>query len=310
MSNTLYYGDNLPVLKQYIKDESVDLIYLDPPFNSKANYNVLFEDYDGEKSAAQLEAFKDTWTWAEAALTYEELSLDTGPMGDALRAFGSLLHMGGMLAYLTMMAPRLKELRRVLKHTGSIYLHCDPTASSYLKILMDAIYGPKMFRNEIIWQRTSAHANVSQKFGSVHDVILYYCVSDKTIWNQQYVPYDDEYLDTFFDQIDDKGKRYARRDLTAAMAHASSGQLYTWKGITPPPSRCWAMTKENMDKLEAEGRIHWPKKAGGMPRLKLYPDDLPGVPLQDIWADIKTLGGRVCQDTGTAVIKVPSPPHC
>ncbi len=154
--STLYYGDNLDILKRYVKDESVDLIYLDPPFNSNASYNVLFSDKKGEQSAAQLQAFKDTWSWYEAALTYQELSLETSTMGDALRAFGALLPKGGMLAYLTMMAPRLRELRRVLKPTGSIYLHCDPTASHYLKVLMDAIFGVSNFRNEIIWQRTNA----------------------------------------------------------------------------------------------------------------------------------------------------------
>ena len=145
------------------------------------------------------------------------------------------------------------------------------------------------FRNEIIWQRTSAHANVLQKFGAVHDTIFFYSASDKFTWNQQYTPYDDEYIKTFFDQQDSTGRHYARRDLTASMDRASSGQIYSWKGVTPPPSRCWAMTKENMDELEAQGRIHWPKKEGGMPRLKMYPEDLPGVPLQDIWSDARVI---------------------
>lgn len=140
-----------------------------------------------------------------------------------------------------------------------------------------------------MWQRTSAHANVQQKYGAVHDIIFFYSVSDKFTWNQQYTSYDDEYIKTFFDQEDSNGRRYARRDLTASMDRASNGQIYTWKGITPPPSRCWAMTKENMNELESQGRIHWPKKEGGMPRLKMYPEDLPGVPLQDVWNDVKTM---------------------
>ena len=160
--NTLYYGDNLDILKLYIKDESVDLIYLDPPFNSKATYNVLFSDRGGSQTTAQLQAFKDTWVWAEAAPVYQALILESGTVGTALRAFGDLLPKGGLLAYLVMMAPRLAELRRVLKPTGSIYLHCDPTASHYLKILMDAIFGPGSLRNEIIWKRTSAHSDSTE----------------------------------------------------------------------------------------------------------------------------------------------------
>jgi site-specific DNA-methyltransferase (adenine-specific) len=151
------------------------------------------------------------------------------------------------------------------------------------------VFGAPNFRNEIIWKRTSAHANVEQKYGSIHDCLLFYSAGDAITWNQQYTPYSQEYIETFFDQTDEEGRKYFRRDLTASMSHASRGQLYKWKGIRPPPSRCWAMTKENMDELEAKGRIHWPRKKGGMPRLKVYPEDVPGVPIQDIWGDIKTM---------------------
>ena len=171
--NTLYYGDNLDIMRRYIKDESVDLSYLDPPFNSNATYNVLFSDRDGNQTAAQLQAFKDTWSWAEASPIYQSLILEPGTVGTALRAFGDLLPKGGLLAYLVMMAPRLAELRRVLKPTGSIYLHCDPTASHYLKVLMDAIFGPQAYRNEIIWKRTSAH-NDPGRYGANIDCLLFY----------------------------------------------------------------------------------------------------------------------------------------
>ena len=288
--NKLYYGDNLEVLQRYVKDESVDLIYLDPPFNSRQDYNVLFAEKDGSQSSSQIHAFEDTWEWnIESKRALEQVIEQGGRVADALRAFEAYLHGSDMMAYLAMMAPRLVELRRVLKETGSIYLHCDPTASHYLKILMDAVFGPQFFRNEIIWQRTSAHANVSQKFGAVHDVLLFFSKGLKPGWTQQFVPYTEEYKDTFFDQVDEDGRRYFRRDLTASMSRASSGQIYEWHGVTPPPSRCWAMSKENMDDLEAKGRIHWPKKNGGMPRLKLYPEDQPGVTLSDIWADVKTM---------------------
>ena len=289
--NKLYFGDNLNILRDYVADASVDLIYLDPPFNSNANYNVLFKEKSGEESAAQITAFEDTWQWGlEPEAIYKEI-VTSGPrkLADLMQALLAFLGRNDMMAYLVMMAIRLVELQRVLKSMGSIYLHCDPTASHYIKLLMDAVFGVQNFRNEVVWQRTSAHANVMQKFGSVHDVIFFYSRAEEFLWNQQYMPYDNQYIETFFDQVDESGHRYFRRDLTAAMSHASKGQIYTWKGITPPPSRCWAKTRENMDKLEAQGRIHWPKKKGGMPRLKLYPEDMPGVPIQDIWADIKTM---------------------
>ena len=288
--NQLYYGDNLDVLRRHIEDESVDLVYLDPPFNSNASYNVLFAERDGTQAASQIKAFEDTWRWdAGAARACQEVIETGGKVSEAMQAFRTFLGDSDMMAYLAMMAPRLVELRRILKPTGSIYLHCDPTASHYLKMLLDAIFGAQQFRNEIIWKRTSSHANVSQRYGIVQDRLLFYTKTDEWTWNQLYMPYEQEYLDTFFDQADMEGRRYARRDLTSGMAHASSGQLYTWKGITPPASRCWAMTKDRMDALDLAGRIHWPKKIGGMPRLKLYPENLPGVPLADIWTDIKIM---------------------
>jgi len=289
--NRLYYGDNLSVLRGCIDDESVDLIYLDPPFNSRQDYNVLFHGASGESSQAQISAFDDTWHWGdEAELAFDGvISGGNSAAAEMLRAIRSFLRENDMMAYLSMMTVRLLELRRVLRPTGSIYLHCDPTASHYLKILMDAIFAPSNFRNEIIWQRTSAHANVIRKFGAVHDVIFFYSKAETFRWNQQYVPYTAEYLEMFFDQVDSSGRRYFRRDLTASMARASTGQLYEWHGIKPPPSRCWAMAKGKMDALEKRGRIHWPKKEGGMPRLKIYPEDAPGVPVQDIWSDVKTM---------------------
>ncbi len=291
MQNTLYYGDNLPILRDYIQAASIDLVYLDPPFNSNRSYNVLFQDESGADSDAQIKAFDDTWHWgASAERIYTDLVQESPDhVSRMIAALRDFVGTNQMLAYLVMMAARLVELHRVLKPTGSLYLHCDPTASHYLKVILDAIFGPEKFVNEIIWKRTSAHANVVQKYGTIHDVLLFYTVSDKFTWNQQYTPHDDEYIGTFFDQVDQEGRKYARRDLTASMQRASSGQLYEWKGIRPPPSRCWAMTQNKMDELDAQGRIHWPKKEGGMPRLKIYPEDTPGSPLQDIWTDIRTM---------------------
>ena len=171
-SNSLYYGDNLDILRSYVQDESVDLVYLDPPFKSDQTYNVLFQEKDGTQSASQIKAFGDTWHWDEqSARSFEEVVEAAGQVAEAMRAFRRLLGPNDMLAYLSMMAPRLVELRRVLTPTGSLYLHCDPTASHFLKLLLDAVFGPACFLNEIVWKRTSAHSS-AKRYGPVHDVIL------------------------------------------------------------------------------------------------------------------------------------------
>lgn len=176
MENQLYYGDNLDVLRRHVADESVDLVYLDPPFNSNADYNVLFAEEDGSRAAAQIEAFGDTWQWDQvAALTFQETVEKGGEVAKALTAFQTLLGDSNMLAYLAMMAPRLVELRRVLKPTGSIYLHCDPTASHYLKLLMDSVFGPENFRNEIAWYYyNKMHDSRKKLWPRAHDVLLFY----------------------------------------------------------------------------------------------------------------------------------------
>ncbi|MCE5271528.1 site-specific DNA-methyltransferase, partial [bacterium] len=167
--NILYYGDNLNILRQHVPGESVDLVYLDPPFNSNASYNVLFAEQDGSRAASQIRAFEDTWTWdQEDEAVFAELVTKGGKVADALQAFRTFLGPCDLLAYLVMMAPRLVELRRVLKPTGSIYLHCDPTASHYLKMLMDAVFGPGNFTNEVIWKRSLPHGNQSKKYGASH----------------------------------------------------------------------------------------------------------------------------------------------
>lgn len=196
--NQLYYGNNLEVLRDYVKDESVDLVYLDPPFNSNANYNVLFAEHDGTKAAAQISAFEDTWTWDEAAAAaYQTTVEEGGPVSLALQAFRNLVGTSNMLAYLAMMAPRLVELQRVLRREGSLYLHCDTVASHYLKILMDAIFGPEGFRNEVIWKRTSGHSD-ARRWGRVHDTLLYYSRGERPTWNQLYEPYSDSYVDQYY----------------------------------------------------------------------------------------------------------------
>ncbi|MBI5670898.1 MAG: restriction endonuclease [Chloroflexi bacterium] len=290
--NKLYYGDNLDILRNrdYFPNECVDLIYLDPPFNSSRSYNVLFKDESGRDSDAQIKAFDDTWSWGpNAQATYEALVREApATVSAAVGALRTILGANPMMAYLVMMAARLVELHRVLKPTGSLYLHCDPTASHYLKIIMDTIFESERFLSEIIWKRTSAHSSAKRP-GPIHDVILAYSKSDNYVWNQQYTAYDPEYLETFFDQVDENGKRYKRMDLTGAgIRNGETGQ--TWRGINiTAKGRHWAYPPSILDEFDRKGKIHWPKKDDGMPRLKVYPEDSLGIPIQDVWNDIPPL---------------------
>lgn len=193
--NTLYYGDNLDVLRLHAHDESVDLIYLDPPFNSDQTYNILFAEQDGSRSAAQIKAFGDTWRWDQASsAAYHETVQAGGQVSLMMQAFRQAIGENDMLAYLSMMAQRLVELRRVLKPTGSVYLHCDPTASHYLKLLMDAVFGARQFRNEIVWKRTHAHGS-SKRYGPLHDTILFYSCSDRYLWTDHKGEHDPQYIE-------------------------------------------------------------------------------------------------------------------
>jgi len=222
MTNTLYYGDNLHVLREHVKDESVDLIYLDPPFNSNANYNILFKSPEGHNSDAQIEAFEDTWHWndsAEAAFDEVMRSGNTAAF-ELLRAMRGFLGDNDMMAYLAMMAVRLLELHRVLKPTGSLYLHCDPTASHYLKLLLDGVFGAACFRTEISWRRSSAHNDAKQgraQPGNIRDVIFFYSKSPKSwTWNWLFTGYDEAYVETAYRLREPDGRRFRRDNLTAA----------------------------------------------------------------------------------------------
>jgi DNA modification methylase len=279
--NLLYYGDNLDVLRRHVRDESVDLVYLDPPFNSNANYNVLFAEH-GTRAAAQIQAFEDTWEWnEESAATYQETVERGGEVAKALLSFRTLIGTSDMLAYLSMMAPRLVELHRVLKPTGSLYLHCDPTASHYLKLLLDAVFGPQNFRSEIIWKRTSGHSD-ARGYGAVHDVLLYYVASDAATWNRIFQAYDPGYVEQYYRYADPNGRKFMSGDISAA-GLSGGGYEYEWRGVT----RVWRVPLTTMQKLEAEGRVFYTKN--GIPRLKRYLDESKGLPAQDVWADIEPL---------------------
>ncbi len=286
--NTLYYGDNLEVLRKTIEDESVDLVYLDPPFNSNRAYNVIFgrHPHSGNGAAAQIQAFDDTWRWTpltdQQYQHYVAGRLPT-PVSDALMAFRTLLGENDAMAYLVNMAPRLVELHRVLKRTGSLYLHCDPTMSHYLKILLDAIFGPEQFRNEISWQRSGAK-NDSLRYGRCHDVILFYTAGKRFIWNPQYTPFDESSITKNYTHVEAAtGRRYRRGDLTAAKPGGDVD--FEWHGVRPYKGRHWAYSQENLDQMYADGRIEFRKT--GMPVYKRYLDEQPGVPLQDVWTDIR-----------------------
>jgi DNA modification methylase len=270
----------------------------------------LFKSPDGKSADSQIEAFEDSWSWglsAEAAYAFvlREGNTDVAQLLQALRSF---LHDNAMMAYLAMMAARLIELHRVLKPTGSLYLHCDPTASHYLKLLLDAVFDTSGFRSEIIWKRTSAH-NSATRYGPAHDVILFYTKSSKYTWNTLYSAYDQQYIDAFFAMFDSDGRRWQRTDLTGPGTRKGDSGL-PWKGYDPttrkrhwqPPSYFYDKYErltgkrldelpllERLDLMNEAGLIHLPAKVGGMPRGKRYLEDAPGIVMQDIWTDIRPM---------------------
>ena len=288
--NKLYYGDNLDVLRRYVKDETVDLVYLDPPFNSRQDYNVLFAEKDGTRSSSQIMAFEDTWEWnLEAERNYEEIVEGGGRISDAMRAFRTFLGNSDMMAYLAMMAPRLVELRRVLKVTGSIYLHCDPTASHYLKMLMDAVFGPQYFRNEIVWKRSDAHSDAKQgakHHGRIHDVLLFFSRATDPTFHTLYNPLPDKTVEKWYRNVEDgTGRRYNKADVTGPGGAAKGNPHYEWKGVT----RYWRYKQETMEELERQGRLVYSRS--GMVYEKRYLDESKGVAVQDWWDDISMLRG-------------------
>jgi site-specific DNA-methyltransferase (adenine-specific) len=299
--NQLFYGDNLAVLRDEIAAESVDLVYLDPPFNSQATYNLLFKSPTGAESRAQIEAFEDTWHWGQEAEEAFDLVMRSGntDAADLLRSLRAFLGENDMMAYLVMMAVRLLELHRVLKTTGSLYLHCDSTASHYLKIILDGVFGKERFQSEIVWKRYGAHSNANT-YGAVHDIIFFYTKSSTFTFNKQYVPYDEEYIKERFKFQDPDGRRWAEQNLGNPAIRPNLMYPFTAKnGITyTPPSNGWKYSPERMAELDAENRLHYPKKEGGRLRLKSYQDELQGVQLQDVWTDLVTIGGTSTERLG------------
>jgi len=296
-TNVLYYGDNLQILRNhdYFPDNSVDLIYLDPPFNSKASYNVLFKEPTGEQSAAQIKAFGDTWHWDKAAEdTFQDIICNAPPkVAKLIDAIVGGLGRNDVTAYLVMMTIRLVELHRVLKDTGSFYLHCDPTASHYLKMVLDAIFGPQNFGNEIVWRRTSAKGLSFIRLPSNHDVILRYSKSKKWSWNPQYKPHDPKYLNDFYKYIElGTGRRY-RLDNLANPNKNRPHLTYEFLGVT----RVWRWTRERMQEAYEKGLIIQ-SKTGAVPQLKRYLDEQEGTPVDDIWDDILPVQSKSSERLG------------
>ena len=299
--NQLFYGDNLDVLGRHVADESVDLVYLDPPFNSNADYNVLFAERDGTQAAAQIKAFEDTWRWDEgAARAYADVVEAGGRVSQAMQAFRTFLGESDMLAYLAMMAPRLVELRRVLKPTGSLYLHCDPTASHYLKMLLDAVFDPVNFRNEIVWRRTGAHG-AQRSFGPIHDTILFYSKTTDYFFRIVKGPYMRGHVEQRYTKDDEGRMKFTSGGNVLTGPGATQGESgQPWQGFDPSKkNRHWAVpgflsrqmppefmtlgVLEKLDVLYEKGLIEI-KDNVVWPTPVRFLNEADGHPLQDIWA--------------------------
>ena len=314
--NQLFYGDNLRVLRESLKGESVDLVYLDPPFNSDRDYDLFFKSPKGKQSEAQITAFKDSWSWGDQAEAeyLEILHQGNTDVAELMKALRDFLGENDIMAYLTMMANRLIELHRVLKRTGSLYLHCDPTASHYLKIVLDGVFGKENYRSEISWKRSSAHNDAKQgrkQPGNIRDVIFFYTKSSEWVWNSICTPYSEDYLAGEYRHRTAEGRHFKDTDLTA---NKPGGDVsYEWrvkkkaelnarwqadltdeylepvpgfeyKGVYPYRGRYWAYSKKNI--VEFATRLKLYHGNAGMPRLVQYADEMPGVSLQNDWQDI------------------------
>ena len=282
VDKTVWTGDNLDILRG-LNSESVDLIYLDPPFNSNRNYAAPV----GSKAAGA--AFKDTWTLSDLDVAWMGLIADKHPAMYKVLETAGLSHGKGMQSYLCMMGVRLLEMRRVLKDMGSIYLHCDPTASHYLKLLMDAVFGSGHFQAEITWKRTTSH-NDSTRYGANTDRILFYTKSGQWTWHPQYQPYDEKHKARFRFQ-DPDGRFWADGDLTAK-GLSGGGYEYDYKGATS----LWRVPLETMQRLDLEGRLHF-TRTGGI-RLKRYLDEMKGRPSQSLWDDIDPINSQATERIG------------
>jgi site-specific DNA-methyltransferase (adenine-specific) len=286
VENSLYFGDNLWHLMNNVPERSVDLIYLDPPFNSQSQYNVFFKTPEGGASEAQAEAFRDSWTWTtETEAAFDELlraGTSVVPVIDALRRF---LHETDLMAYLVMMTTRLVALHRVLKDNGTLFLHCDPTASHYLKLILDGIFGARRFRNEVSWRRSQPKGHARRNFANSRDVLLRYTKSDDWPFHPQYREHDEVYINKFYRHIDADGRRYRLGDLTNPNKNRPN-LTYEFLGVT----RVWRWTEQRMHQALQQGLIVQ-SRPGGVPQVKRFLDEMQGTLITDDWGDIEHLHG-------------------
>ncbi len=295
MKNQLYYGDNLAILRQCVPDESVALCYIDPPFNSKRTYNQIYNNI-GTEDKAQAQAFLDTWTWNfEAQKGYDEIIANTYKTQtqqsiELLMGLKNILGQGELLAYLVSMMQRIAEIYRVLQPTGSFYLHCDPTASHYLKLVLDCIFCARGgdFKNEIVWRRHYSH-NDGNKFGCIHDVIFYYTKSKNYTYNRQFMPYDTEYIEKNYATTDEKTGRKFR---SVSMNAQGQGEAKYFGSVllTPPAGTHWRWSQERINEAMEQGIIYFTKN--GVPRYKQFLDEMEGLTVQDTWTDFYSLSSQ------------------
>ncbi len=284
--NTLYTHDNLYVLSG-MNSELVDLIYLDPPFNTKRMYSAP----EGSKAAGS--SFKDMWTWIDVDEHYlGTLAIQYPSLAKYIASVGAI-HSKAMMAYLTYIAQRIVEMYRVLKSTGSLYLHCDPTASHYLKHLLDSVFGKNGFRNEIIWRRHYSH-NDGKKFGCIHDTIFYYTKSNDYTYNRQHIKYDADYLAKHYNLIDENGRPF--RSVSMNGAGQGEAKFFGQNLLSPPKGRHWIWTQERINQALADGKIYFTSK--GVPRYKQYLEEMSGVAVQDTWTDFYSLSSHDKERTG------------
>ena len=302
--NHLYYGDCLTIMRDHLKSASVDLIYLDPPFNSNQQYNAIYKDETGRPLPDQIEAFCDLWTLdeeRERAIRIMPIFMREAGIADDVVQFWQTWMTAlrqtspRLLAYLSYMVERLVYMKVILKPTGSLYLHCDPTASHYLKVMLDGIFGHDAFRNEIVWKRTSAHSD-AKALGAVHDCLLYYTVSGTFTSNRQHTPYTTEYIEKRHSNSDADGRRWMSGDLSAK-GLSGGGYRYAYKGV----ESVWRVPLQTMQELDAQNKLHFTLK-GGI-RIKRYLDEMKGLPLSDIWTDIAPFNSQAKERLGYATQK-------
>ena len=288
-NRTLFHGDNLPFLRG-INSESVHLIATDPPFNKNKDFHATPD------SLAKGAGFQDRWSWRDDIHDdwLDAIQFDHPEVWEIIQ---SSKHSYGydMAAFLCFMAVRLLEMHRILREDGSLFLHCDSTASHYLKLLLDAIFDISNFRSEITWKRTASHNDSRRKFGALTDSILFYSKGEVYTFHPQYVPYSEEHINKIYKYVDENGRRYSTSNIRSPSPRPNL--TYEYKGYKPHPNG-WTVSIERMQQLDEEGRLLFPKNRNGRIRLKLFLDEMPGVPMGNVWDDIPPIASQAKERHG------------